>query len=211
MSQGSSLTLQLPASKESEMMVLGCMLTNINALNIAADQLEEGDFYYSEHRIIFQVLQKAHRDDTPADLHLVAEELKRRDQLQSAGGIDYLATLAQFAGTYAHIEEYVALVRNKATLRRMIQTAQTIEREASKQPDDVSTALDNAQQLFYKIGMRAHSKKGVLIGDVLAGTESESGVPFLEELQKRQEKYQERGPDDPGVTGIQSGFMDLDK
>src|SRR5438105_148210 len=88
-----------PHSKESEMMVLGCMLTSINALNIAADALDDSDFYFSEHKAIFQVLKTFYKKDKPADIHLVAEELKRQDKLQSVGGIANLTTLAQYAGT----------------------------------------------------------------------------------------------------------------
>ena len=64
-----------PSSKESEMMVLGCMLTSINSLNAGSDYLFEGDFYFPEHRVIFEVLRDAYRNDRPADVHLVCEEL----------------------------------------------------------------------------------------------------------------------------------------
>ena len=58
-----------PNSKESEMMVLGCMLTNINGLNVAADTLYDFDFYYTEHKTIFTTLKAAYRADKPADIH----------------------------------------------------------------------------------------------------------------------------------------------
>jgi replicative DNA helicase len=66
-----------PHSKESEMMVLGCMLTSINALNVGADGLDDTDFYFTENQIIFQVLKGAYVNDRPADVHLVCEELRR--------------------------------------------------------------------------------------------------------------------------------------
>jgi replicative DNA helicase len=87
-----------PHSKESEMMVLGSMLTNVNSLNIAADFLSDADFYFSEHKMIFAALQDAYRQDKPADVHLIAEELKRQDKLENIGGVSYLTTLAQYAG-----------------------------------------------------------------------------------------------------------------
>ena len=96
-----------PHSKEAEMIVLGCMLTSINGLNIAAERLEESDFFFGEHKIIFSCLQDAFKKDKPADIHLVAEELKRQDRLTAVGGIVYLTSLAQYAGTAAYIEEYV--------------------------------------------------------------------------------------------------------
>ena len=84
-----------PNSKESEMMVLGCMLTSINALNIAADKLQDLDFYYTEHQVIFSALKGAYISDKPADIHLMAEELKRQGKLENIGGVSYLTTLAQ--------------------------------------------------------------------------------------------------------------------
>ena len=70
--------------------------------------------YFTEHRIIFQVLKTAYRSDRPADVHLISEELKRQDKLNAVGGINYLTTLAQYAGTSAYVEEYVELVRSKS-------------------------------------------------------------------------------------------------
>src|SRR5262249_9654682 len=103
-----------PNSKESEMMVLGCMLTSINALNISSDALDDSDFYYTEHKLIFQALKSAYKNDKPADVHLICEELKRQDKLKGVGGAAYITTLAQYAGTSAFIEEYTELVRSKS-------------------------------------------------------------------------------------------------
>src|SRR5437868_2825048 len=88
-----------PNSKESEMMVLGCMLTNVNSLNGAADALDESDFYYTEHKILFQALKTAYKNDKPADVHLICEELKRIDKLKSVGGVAFVTSVAQYAGT----------------------------------------------------------------------------------------------------------------
>lgn len=200
-----------PNSKESEMMVLGSMLTNINSLNIAAEMLDDADFYYSEHKTIFSVLKQAYHLDKPADVHLVAEELKRGEKLEGVGGVAYLTTLVQYAGTSAYIEEYTELVHSKATLRRMILAAQEVEKEALQDPQDVSTTLDNAQKKFFEIGQRAHGNNGVTIHELLTGKKATSELPFLEELQKRQEDYFNRDPDDLGISGISTHFIDFDK
>lgn len=200
-----------PNSKDSEMMVLGCMLTSINSLNIAADALDDSDFYYNEHKLIFQVLKEAYKTDKPADVHLICEELKRKDLLKAVGGVAYITTLAQFVGTSAYIEEYVDIVRNKSILRRMIHGSQKVEKMALEEPSDVHGALDDAQQVFFQISQSANVASGVLIKDVLAGTKSESQVSFLKELQAKQERFQELGPEDSGITGVASHFQDLDK
>lgn len=200
-----------PHSKESEMMVLGCMLTSINGLNIASDGLDDSDFYFTEHKIIFNVLKTAYKKDKPADLHLVAEELKRQEKLNAVGGISYLTTLAQYAGTSAFIEEYTELVKNKSILRKMINAAQNIEKSALEEPQDVHTTLDEAQQMLFQIGQAANPIAGVLIQDIFSGTKSESGVPYLKELQEKQERYQQKGPEEAGITGLPTHFVDLDR
>jgi replicative DNA helicase len=200
-----------PNSKESEMMVLGCMLTSINGLNIAADALEEGDFYYPDHQKIFLVLKAAYRADKPADIHLVAEDLKRNQQLDEVGGVSYLTTLAQYAGTSAYIEEYVSLVREKATLRRMIHAAQIIEKTALSEPEDVSMALDDAQTRFFQISQSTQSGYGLTIKELISGAKAQSKLPYLKELQARQQRYQELGPHQSAITGVPTHFIDLDK
>lgn len=200
-----------PHTKESEMMVLGCMLTSINSLNIGADSLDETDFYFTEHRIIFQTLKTAYRNDRPADIHLIAEELKRQNKLTAVGGINYLTALAQYAGTSAYLEEYVELVRNKSILRRMITAAQEVEKNALNDPDDVHSTLDEAQSKFFTISQSINAGAGFLLKDILTGVKAHSQTPFLKELQQRQELFVQRGPEDLGITGIPTHFNDLDR
>lgn len=200
-----------PNSKESEMMVLGCMLTSVNALNIAADGLDDANFYYTEHKIIFQTLKSAYKNDKPVDVHLVCEELRRQDKLKTVGGAAYITLLAQYAGTSAYIEEYVSVVRDKAILRSMINASQIVEKKALDEPDNVIETLDEAQQLFFKISQTANPASGKLISEILSGTKSESSLSYLKELQERQERYEQRGPEDAGITGLSTHFTDLDK
>eukprot|EP01136_Pigoraptor_vietnamica_P022807 Opistho-1_new@6208 len=200
-----------PHSKESEMMVLGCMLTSVNGLNIAADALDDSDFYYAEHKTIFQALKRAYKNDKPADVHLICEELKRIEKLKAVGGVTYITALAQYAGTSAYIEEYTEIIQSKSILRRMIQASQEIEKRALDDPQDVHEALDEAQQKFFQISQTANPGTGVLIKDLLTGVKSTSRIPYLKELEERQEQFQTKGPDDPGITGIPTHFVDLDK
>lgn len=200
-----------PNSKESEMMVIGCMLTSINALNVGADSLDDTDFYYTEHKIIFQVLKTAFKQDKPADVHLICEELKRMEKLDAVGGAAYITTLAQYAGTSAHIEEYCRLVSDKSILRCMINSSQVVEKRALEEPQDVYEALDEAQQMFFKISQKANQESGKLVSDILSGVKADSQKGYLEELQERQEEYQLKGPEEAGISGIRSHFTDMDK
>lgn len=200
-----------PNSKEAEMLVIGCMLTNVNALNTGSDALHATDFYYKEHKIIFDVLKTAYKSNKPADVHLVAEELKRQKLLAEVGDVSYLTTLAQYAGTSAHVEEYTNLIKSKSVLRQMITAAQSIEAAALNEPDDVNGTLDEAQAKLFAISQQSNSHQGVLLKNILTGLQAESGLPYLKELEDRQEAFRERGGEDLGVTGVPCGYNDLDQ
>jgi replicative DNA helicase len=102
-------------------------------------------------------------------------------------------------------------VRDKSILRNMINASQIIEKKALNDPENVLETLDEAQQLFFKISQNANPACGKLIGDILSGLKAESTLPYLKELQERQERFQLRGPEDSGITGLPTRFVDLDK
>ncbi len=147
MSVSGQTLVTIPNSKESEMMVLGCMLSNDSYLNVASDGLNDYDFYYSEHKLIFQVLQHAYRQGTHVDVHLTAEELKRREQLKSVGGVPYLVALVQFAGTSAHIEEYVDILKQMRMRRDLIFVSQETIKNSMELADPSKIILDSREKL----------------------------------------------------------------
>src|ERR1700722_2988663 len=209
--KGNTKVKVAPNSKESEMMVLGCMLTSINSLNISADALDESDFYYTEHQILFQILKSAYKQDKPADVHLVCEELKRLSKPDVVGRGAFVTPIPQNSGNPAPIEEYADIVKSKAVLRRMIQAAQIVEKNALEDPQDVHGALDEAQGLFFKISQNANPGAGILVSELLTGVKATTQLPYLRELQERQEEFRLRGPHEAKITGIPTHYLDFDK
>lgn len=135
-----------PNSKESEMMVLGNMLTSNEGLNIAADSLYEADFYHLEHKTIFNALKRIMKEGKPADIHLVSEDLKVQGSLESIGGIKYLMDLAQYAGTSAYIEEYVKEIQKYSKHRKQAEISRLIT-EKSLNGEDCSQLILNLQEI----------------------------------------------------------------
>lgn len=131
-----------PNSKAAEMVVLGCMLTNSTGFNQSATTLEESDFFYSEHQIIFKILKTIHQENRPGDVHILCEELRRQDKLSAIGGITYILTLAQSVGTSIYIEEYIDILKQKTMLRQSITLARTIEQQALKEENPEKILLD---------------------------------------------------------------------
>lgn len=150
-------------SKESEMMVLGCMLTNVNAFHLASDMLEGDDFFYVEHKTIFQALKAAHRDNKPADVHLICEELKRNNKLGSVGGAGYIMTLAQYVGTSAYIEEYAQEMIKYSTQRHV---AKLFENQRKKLLDgaDPSKIAVETQEALRNVERRGYTKEQFPLG-----------------------------------------------
>jgi replicative DNA helicase len=200
-----------PHSKESEMMVLGSMLSSTSGLNTACDMLEDKDFYAKEHQLIYKALKKLYKEDKPADVLLLAEELKKEKLLELTGGLTYLTSLVQYAGTSAYLEEYAVIVKDKAMLRRMIEAAQQTEKDALQEKEDVSSLLDRSQARFFQIANSSLTQSGSTVKEILTGLKAESGLPFLKELEERQKTYLEKGPEALKVNGVSTHFADLDK
>lgn len=133
-------------SKESEMMILGSMLTNINSLKEAAASLDAFDFHHTEHQVIFAVLKTAYKDDKPIDVHLVCEELKKQGKLQPVGGAAYILYLAQYAGTSAFIEEYAQGLKEFSAKRRLIDLSRRIMSDALDGKTNAPALVQNAQE-----------------------------------------------------------------
>lgn len=138
MSDTAPKIIALPNSKEIEMMVLGCMLSMSHAFSTAATSLDMLDFYFKEHQIIFQILKKLFREERPADVHLIAEELKKNSHLQTIGGVVYLTSLAQYAGLSSNIEEYIEIVKNKSFNRKALQLLDQARETFLKDPTNPS-------------------------------------------------------------------------
>lgn len=200
----------MPSSNNAEILVLGSMFNSINSLNIASDSLDDADFFYTEHKTVFKALKSAYLEDKPADIHLIAEELTRQDLLKSVGGVTYLVSLCQSAAMSVHIESYIKILKDKSILRKMIKTTQIIEQTAFNEPLNVEEVLIEAQGLFHEISQGSGKDTFSNVVDVVSGKKSETGKSFSQILEERKLNFIENGDKDLGITGISSGFIDLD-
>ncbi|RDB31745.1 replicative DNA helicase [Candidatus Similichlamydia laticola] len=197
-------------SRDAEKILLGCSLSNNDILHLVASELEEIDFFFPEHQCLLRVLKEFYLNDRPVDTQLVIEALKKKNLLADVGGMAMLADLAHLSGLTPYTEEYIRIVKDKSTLRKMIRAAQKVEKEAREEPDDVHSALDRAQHLFFQISQKVHARDGLALSAFLQGKHPSSPQPFLEILEKRQGDFLSKGPDHSRVTGLPTQFYDLD-
>jgi replicative DNA helicase len=184
-----------PNSKENEMMVLGCALTSCNALDCIVS-LTNNDFYFTEHKTIFSVLKDFQKQNKPADIHLVAEELKSLGKLSETGGVSYLTVLAQYAGTSAYIDEYISLLKEDSTKRKLLELSQSAQKAALNESGDVLRQIDFLQKELDGL-KKNQSRAETLYGHL---------VPPTSETAIRKEILQTS----PGVrVGMMLGKVDL--
>src|SRR5262245_16526117 len=183
-----------PQSVEMEQSVLGAILQDNHALVRVLEILQERDFYQDAHRWIFQTMIDLFQDNVPIDVLTVTERLRKKGRFEAAGGATYLVDLVEMVPTAAHVLHHAQVVREKAILRALIQTATTIVTESYEDAEDVDTLLDRAEQAIFEIGQRKTTAGFVHINSILKGS-----CRRFEELYELKEV----------VTGILTGVKDL--
>lgn len=200
-----------PHSPDAEVVALGCMLASANAVSKLCPILQEEDFFFSKHKLIFRVIKGFYSKEIPVGALLVGEELKRIDAIEAAGGLGYLAVLEE-QGMYrgSHPEEFAKLVIEKATLRRAMDLSSQIHYKASQEPKEVSELIEEAQKGFFDIGKTASSGKTKEIKDVLDGKHDPDGRHYMQDVEERQAYYIEHGVSMP-LAGIPTNYEILDR
>ena len=195
---GSSALRVPPHSVDAEQAVLGGVLIDNGAWDRIADIVTAAHFYRSDHRAVFDAVASLCDEGRPCDAVTVAERLDRDGLLDSSGGLAYLADLAQNTPNAANIVAYAEIVRERAVLRDLIRTSTEIAESAFRpQGRAARELLDDAERRILEIAERggAGRRESVPIKHVLSGV-----MERIDELSRR---------DNP-ITGVPSGFKDLD-
>ncbi len=188
-----------PHSIESESSVLGGLLLDNNAWDRVGDLLTEGDFYRYEHRLIYRAVGALINANKPADVITVYEHLQALDDAVDVGGLVYLNSLAQYVPSAGNIRRYAEIVRERSVLRKLVAASDEIATNAfNPKGRPVSTIVDEAEQKIFNIGEQgSRNKQGFLAMDTLV-------VQLLDRVQEMADN-----PND--VTGVPTGFYDLDR
>lgn len=185
-----------PHNIEAEQAVIGAIFLQPTAFTMAAEKLTAADFYRASHQVIFETMQRLNDRDEPIDLVTVTTALSNTEQLDVTGGVTYLTDIASSVPTAANIEYYSKIVEEKALLRRLISTATNIVTNTFTKEDEVEALLDEAEKNILEVSNRKNSGAFKVIKDVLI------------EVYENIEELHNQTTD---VTGIPTGFRDLDK
>jgi replicative DNA helicase len=188
---------QPPYAPEAEISVLGGMLIDGDAVARALEVVDDSMFYREGNRRIFRSMARLFQRGQVIDPITISEELKKTDELESVGGLAYLAELLDAVPTAANIEYHARIVRERALLRKLIESASQIIRD-SYEPGErtVEEVLDTAEHHIFQVA-QSHEREGfVWIKKILYPT-----FEKIEQIQAAQ----------GGITGIPTGFSDLDE
>src|SRR5436309_893364 len=142
---------RVPFDEAAEQHVLGCLLTDRDAIFKIADLLRVDDFYLARHQRVYAAAQALLERRERIDPITIQVELARREELDRAGGQAYLRSLADGVPTAVEIERHSHVVRDKAILRRLLGAATAIAADAYSEPTDIPLALDRAEQRLFAL------------------------------------------------------------
>ena len=185
----------LPHNLEAERSVLGAILVHNDAFNLAAQVIDERDFYRDAHRRIFDKMIALNERGAAIDFVTLKEELARAGELDEVGGPAYVASLADGVPRATNVEFYARIVKEKSTLRNLIYAANKILSNAYEAEQDADLILDEAESAIFSVADDRLKAGFVPMRDLV-----KESFPKIEQLfeQKRL------------VTGTPTGYVDLD-
>ncbi|NLP46099.1 MAG: replicative DNA helicase [Epulopiscium sp.] len=184
-----------PHNIEAERSVLGSMMMDREAIAVATEVLRGDDFYRPDHKEIYNAMLDLYNQGEPVDLITLNNRLSELGVLDQVGGANYLTELAATVPTSAHIKNYATIVEEKAILRRLIKTSQTIAALSYEGKEDIHVIMNQAEEEIFNISENRRTDDFVPIREVL-----------VEAFEKIEAIYHNQGR----VTGIPTGFLDLD-
>ena len=185
-----------PQNIEAEQAVIGGMLIEKEAISKVAEFLKADDFYREAHRLIFEAMLELFNKNEAVDLVTVTEVLRKNDKLEAVGGIAYITSLANSVPTAANINYHGKIVEEKALLRGLINSATHIASMGYEDTEAVADIIDKAEKMILEVSERKMSGDFVPIKSII-----------FDAFGKIEQLYASKG----GITGLATGFKDLDK
>ncbi len=184
-----------PWSPEAEQAVLGAMMLDADAALRALEIIDDTVFWRATHRKLFAALRSLAEKVDVTDPVVLSNELEKRGELEEIGGREYIGLLQDVVPTAAHVEYHCKILKDKALLRRLIETGEDIVRAASEGRVDADEILDQAESQIFDVSFQRQSQEAIRIKELMWET--------MERIEAR-----DRG--DVSARGVLSGFSDLD-
>jgi len=186
----------LPANIDAERTILGAILLDNHAHSEAAEKITPDDFSLDSHQRIFMRMSELIDAQRPVDMITLAAELDRYKERESVGGVAYLASLTEGLPRRPVIEEYIKIVKNKATARKLMAICSAAIAEAADQSEDPILTLGNIETRLQQVGEQSISGGFQSLDQIVAGS-----FGSIDNLYKQSRE----------VTGVATHFTELDR
>ncbi len=187
---------KLPQNIEAEMNAIGCAFLTSYALDKVCEELDTEMFLSEANKRIFDAIKSLHQNKIPLDSATVKNEIEKKGSINAIGGIEYLSDVIDSVVTAANVDYYIDIVREKALRRKLIDVTTAITTNAYNEEEDTNDLIDDAEKKIFSVTKARKAGEFKTIGEVIRNTQEE-----LERLAKNQ----------ADITGVPSGFYDLDK
>ncbi len=187
---------KMPQNLEAEMSVLGVAFLDDKLISKIVEEVNEDMFYDDRNKKLFQAIKSLHEQSIAIDVTTVSDELDKTKNFSAVGGIEYLTEVIDSVATAANLDYYINIIKEKAIVRNLINTATDIVTEAYEEEDNVTSLLDTAE-------------KNIL--DVVRSRQTSEFVPISEALRSAQEQLEYLAQNKSTISGLETGFIDLDK
>jgi replicative DNA helicase len=185
----------LPHSDEAERAVIGSMLMDADAIVTASEIISTDDFYQRQYGILFEVMTELYGEDKPVDLVTLQERMKNKDVPPELTSVEFISGILNDVPTSANVKHYAQTVAEKALLRRMIKANEDIANTCYLGKEPVDQILEDTEKKIFDLLQKKSSEDFVPIRDVV-----------LSVIDKIELAAKHKGT----VTGLATGFYDLD-
>lgn len=185
----------LPHSVEAEQSVIGSMLMGREAISVASEMLGSDDFYQHQYGVIFDAMVELFNEGKPVDLVTLQNRLKEKDVPPEISSMEFVRDLLAAVPTSANIKYYATIVSEKAVLRRLIKLTEEISNECYLNKEPVESILEDTEKRMFQLLQQRNTGDFVPIRQVVMNT--------LENIERASKT---KG----NVTGLATGFTDLD-
>ena len=185
-----------PQNIDAEMAVLGAAFLTKDAEDKVCEELRKEMFFLESHGHIFDAIFELHNEGIPLDITTVSDKLEKNKTINNMGGIEYLTEVINSVATASNIDYYINIVREKYVLRSLIDVSTGIITDVYESTDPLNEILDRSDREFSNVIKSRKSGEFVSIGEI---------------IRKVQDNLERLAKNKSDITGLATGFYDLDK
>ena len=186
----------MPQNKDAEMSVLGMCFLDSTLISKILEEVNGDMFYNDANKKIYLAIKKMYEQNIALDVTTVAEELDKSKNLSAIGGIEYLTEVIDSVVSASNLDYYINIIKEKAIIRKLINTATDIITDSYNEEDNITSLLDNAE-------------KSIL--DVIRSRTTSEFIPITDVLKNAQSQLEFLAQNKSVISGLETGFYDLDK